>query len=92
VEAGADVVVLDEPTAHLDAGTEAVVLATIRELAASGCAVLVVAHRPELLAVADEVVAVRSAPVDAIAPAVPAPARPGDDVTTDEKGDALCVS
>jgi len=103
VEAGADVVVLDEPTAHLDAGTEAVVLATIRELAASGCAVLVVAHRPELLAVADEVVQVRSAPVDAAAAGagVPAPARPGDDVapaTTPDravdqtKDGALCAS
>lgn len=95
VEAGADVVVLDEPTAHLDAGTEAVVLATIRELAASGCAVLVVAHRPELLAIADEVVQVRSAAVDAVAAGVPAPSRPGDDLsptTDDTKDGALCVS
>ncbi len=53
---GARRLVLDEPTAHLDANAERAVVATLRELAGSGCAVLVVAHRPALLAAADRVV------------------------------------
>ncbi|AXK36171.1 thiol reductant ABC exporter subunit CydD [Streptomyces armeniacus] len=47
---------LDEPTAALDGETEAQVVAAIRRLAA-GRTVLLVAHRPALLAVADRVVA-----------------------------------
>ena len=46
---------LDEPTASLDGGTEAAVVAAVRRLAA-GRTVLLVAHRPALLAVADRVV------------------------------------
>uniref|UniRef100_UPI003D7DA693 ATP-binding cassette domain-containing protein n=1 Tax=Kineococcus sp. SYSU DK005 TaxID=3383126 RepID=UPI003D7DA693 len=53
---GARRLVLDEPTAHLDAAAEAAVVAALRELARAGCAVLVVAHRPALLAAADRVV------------------------------------
>jgi len=48
-------VLLDEPTAGLDATTEADVVAALRRLAA-GCTLVVVAHRPALLAVADRVV------------------------------------
>jgi ATP-binding cassette subfamily C protein CydD/ATP-binding cassette subfamily C protein CydCD len=48
----APVVLLDEPTANLDAGTEADVHAAIRRLAA-GRTVLVAAHRPALVALAD---------------------------------------
>ncbi|MFI5493949.1 thiol reductant ABC exporter subunit CydC [Actinoplanes sp. NPDC051859] len=44
---------LDEPTAHLDAAAEQDVIAQLRAAAARGCAVLVVAHRPALLAAAD---------------------------------------
>lgn len=54
-------VVLDEPTAHLDAGAEARVLATVRRLREEGRTVLVVAHRAALLDAADEVVHVASA-------------------------------
>lgn len=54
----AHVLVLDEPTADLDAATEARVLAALRARARAGAAVLVVAHRPELLAWADRVVSV----------------------------------
>ncbi len=53
---GARRLVLDEPTAHLDAAAERAVVATLRQLAAQGCAVLVLAHRPALLAAADRVV------------------------------------
>jgi len=54
----APLVVLDEPTAHLDASGERVVLATVRALRAQGRTVLLVAHRASLLACADSVVAV----------------------------------
>ena len=54
-------VILDEPTAHLDAAGERVVLDTVRTLQAAGRTVLLVAHRPSLIAAADEVVRVRPA-------------------------------
>jgi len=50
------VLLLDEPTAHLDAAAERLVIARLRAAAGRGCAVLVVAHRPGLLAAADRVV------------------------------------
>jgi thiol reductant ABC exporter CydD subunit len=53
----APLVLLDEPTAGLDAATEAEVVAALRRLAARRT-VVVVAHRPALLALADRVVAV----------------------------------
>lgn len=68
----APLVVLDEPTAHLDAAGERVVLATVRALKDAGRTVLLVAHRPSLVALADEVVTVRSAPL-------PPADRAGDD-------------
>jgi ATP-binding cassette subfamily C protein CydD len=60
----APLVVLDEPTAHLDAAGEQVVLATVRALAAAGRTVVVVAHRPSLVALADDVVTVHAAATD----------------------------
>ncbi|WP_018335000.1 ATP-binding cassette domain-containing protein [Actinomycetospora chiangmaiensis] len=51
-------VLLDEPTAHLDAATEARVLELLRAAASRGAAVLLVAHRPAALAAADRVVTV----------------------------------
>jgi ATP-binding cassette, subfamily C, bacterial CydD len=51
----ATLLVLDEPTANLDESTEADIVATLRRLAA-GRTVLVVAHRPALIAMADRVV------------------------------------
>lgn len=54
----APLLVLDEPTADLDAATERRVLTTLRGRAEDGAAVLVVAHRPELLAFADRTVTV----------------------------------
>ncbi|MFI7601649.1 thiol reductant ABC exporter subunit CydC [Actinoplanes sp. NPDC049681] len=54
------VLLLDEPTAHLDAVTERTVVRLVRAAATRGCAVLVVAHRPALLAEADRVVDVTS--------------------------------
>lgn len=59
------VLVLDEPTADLDRVTEQQVLATLRARAAGGTAVLVVAHRPELLRWADRVVTIAPVPMNA---------------------------
>jgi ATP-binding cassette, subfamily C, bacterial CydCD len=50
------VLLLDEPTAGLDAAMEAKVLTSVRELARSGRLVLMVAHRAAVLAAADRVV------------------------------------
>jgi ATP-binding cassette, subfamily C, bacterial CydCD len=47
------VLLLDEPTAHLDAESERQVIEALRAAADRGCAVLVVAHRPALLTAAD---------------------------------------
>ena len=47
-------VFLDEPTAHLDAVTESVLLETLRDLAHRSC-VVVVAHRPAVVEAADHV-------------------------------------
>ncbi|OKK02288.1 ABC transporter [Streptomyces sp. CB03234] len=52
---------LDEPTAALDGATEAAVVDAVRRLA-EGRTVLLVVHRPALLAVADRVVTLREAP------------------------------
>ncbi|GLY31755.1 thiol reductant ABC exporter subunit CydC [Kineosporia sp. NBRC 101731] len=49
------VLLLDEPTAHLDDVTEKAVLAGLRRRADSGTAVVTVAHRPAAIAAADEV-------------------------------------
>ncbi|TDF38731.1 thiol reductant ABC exporter subunit CydD [Streptomyces sp. WAC05374] len=52
---------LDEPTAALDGETEAAVVDAVRRLA-EGRTVLLVVHRPALLAVADRVVTLRGTP------------------------------
>jgi ATP-binding cassette, subfamily C, bacterial CydD len=52
----APVVLLDEPTAHLDPATEARVLASIVARARRGDTVVVVGHRAPVLAVADRIV------------------------------------
>lgn len=62
---------LDEPTAALDGETEAGIVDAVRRLA-EGRTVLLVVHRPALLAVADRVVTLSRR-----ASLVPGPARPG---------------
>jgi ATP-binding cassette subfamily C protein CydD len=54
----ASVLLLDEPTAHLDADTETRVLRAVVERARAGATVVVVAHRESVIAVADRVVEV----------------------------------
>lgn len=66
----AALVVLDEPTAHLDVNAEQVLLQTVAALREAGRTVLLVAHRPALLACADEVVEVADLPADVTAAAV----------------------
>ena len=58
----AALVVLDEPSAHLDQISQAVVLDAISALRDSGRTVLVIAHRQALAVVADEVVTMGLAP------------------------------
>jgi ATP-binding cassette subfamily C protein CydD len=78
----APLVVLDEPTAHLDAASEAQVIDTIRELRSQGRTVVVVAHRQAVLDAVDVRVPVRSARGDAGELAEPA----ADTVVTTSPG------
>ncbi|PFG40858.1 ATP-binding cassette subfamily C protein CydD [Georgenia soli] len=73
-------VVLDEPSAHLDAASEQHVLDAVAALRAAGRTVLVIAHRASLVAAADHVVTVTSRSVPAGAGGTPAADR-GDDVS-----------
>ncbi|WP_338027692.1 ATP-binding cassette domain-containing protein [Brachybacterium avium] len=61
----APLVVLDEPTAHLDGATEQVVLDLITTLRDAGRTVVVIAHRSRLVDLADEVSGVATALVGA---------------------------
>ena len=53
-------VLLDEPTAHLDSASEAVVVGAARTLVDAGSTVLVIAHRPAMIAAGDHVIEVHS--------------------------------
>lgn len=64
LDAGARWLILDEPTAGLDADTEATVIATLR---ATGTGALVVTHRPAVIDAADRVVALRPVAREAVA-------------------------
>ncbi|MEK9519388.1 thiol reductant ABC exporter subunit CydD [Streptomyces venezuelae] len=76
------VLLLDEPTAALDGETEAGIVDAVRRLAA-GRTVLLVAHRPALLAVADRVVTVGGAASGGDAPGTAA-----SDVARPERAEA----
>lgn len=56
----ASVLLLDEPTAHLDEAGEAAALRAIRDRAAAGVTVVMVGHRSAVLSVADQIVMVES--------------------------------
>ena len=58
VDAGSAWMILDEPTAGLDADTEASVIETLR---GSGTGVLVVTHRPAVMEAADRVITMERA-------------------------------
>lgn len=77
------VLLLDEPTAALDGETEAGVVEAVRRLAV-GRTVLLVVHRPALLAVADRVVRVGVGPAGLLLHSTPTPAPTGAAPRTDE--------
>jgi ATP-binding cassette subfamily C protein CydD len=52
------ILLLDEPTAHLDGVRERHVLQSIREIAGDGASVLVVGHRESVRAIGDRVIQV----------------------------------
>jgi ATP-binding cassette subfamily C protein CydD len=54
----APVLLLDEPTAHLDAATESWVLSAIVERARAGATVVVVGHREDVVGIGDHVIEV----------------------------------
>lgn len=54
------ILLFDEPTAHLDERGEATVLAALTERARAGATVVVVAHRPSVLAIADHIIEVHA--------------------------------
>jgi ATP-binding cassette, subfamily C, bacterial CydCD len=62
---GRPVLLLDEPTAGLDAAAEAQVLDTLRAQAAAGRIVLIAAHHPRVIAAADRVISVDHHPEEA---------------------------
>ena len=70
--AGAPLLLLDEPTAGLDAAAEAAVLGAVRGAARGGAAVLLVAHRPGAVSGADRTVGVRWADAGCEPDAAPA--------------------
>jgi len=61
----ARIIILDEPTAHLDSATQSRVLDALRELKERGHTVVVVAHREAVVALADDVITVASEREDA---------------------------
>ncbi|MEU9142420.1 thiol reductant ABC exporter subunit CydD [Streptomyces sp. NPDC048349] len=73
------VLLLDEPTAALDGETEAAVVDAVRRLAV-GRTVLLVVHRPALLAIADRVVPIAGAGTARAPLPRPTAARPGTPV------------
>ncbi|MEU1171957.1 thiol reductant ABC exporter subunit CydD [Streptomyces microflavus] len=88
---------LDEPTASLDGETEAGIVDAVRRLAA-GRTVLLVVHRPALLAVADRVVTLEPRAAEAQGPAasvaapglpVPQPLAGGEPLDARRPGDVL---
>ncbi len=73
----APIVLLDEPSAALDEATESLVVTAVNELRTQGHTVLVVAHRPALLEIADQTITLRAPDPDALIPADPTLVLPG---------------
>lgn len=60
--------ILDEPNAHIDGEGEIALVQAIRAAAARGAAVMLVAHKPTVLATANRILLLRDGMVDAIGP------------------------
>lgn len=73
----APIVLLDEPSAALDEATESLVVTAVNELRTQGHTVIVVAHRPALLEIADQTITLRAPDPDALIPADPTLVLPG---------------
>ncbi|WP_219109803.1 thiol reductant ABC exporter subunit CydD [Actinomyces sp. 594] len=84
----APLVLLDEPTAHLDAASQARVLDAVAALRAAGRTVVVIAHRAALVSLADDVIEVTSRPAtgDVLVPEA-SHAGPSDAATGDTDPD-----
>ncbi|MFE2755488.1 thiol reductant ABC exporter subunit CydD [Actinosynnema sp. NPDC059335] len=76
VRDGATVLLLDEPTAHLDRATAAKVMAAVRQAAAGGAAVVLATHRLVGQADAEDAAPARDAGVVAERPTTPRTPRP----------------
>lgn len=61
-------VVLDEPNANLDNDGELALAKTLRLLKAENCTVVLIAHRPSILTVADKILALRNGAVELFGP------------------------
>ena len=61
-------VVLDEPNSNLDADGEAALMGTIAGLKAKGTTVIIVAHRPQILADADRLLVMRDGEIALLGP------------------------
>jgi ATP-binding cassette subfamily C exporter for protease/lipase len=61
-------IVLDEPNANLDAQGEEALLAAFKEMRARGTTLVVVSHKPSLLASADKLLVLREGKVDMFGP------------------------
>ncbi|WP_245400528.1 ABC transporter ATP-binding protein/permease [Nocardia albiluteola] len=60
------ILLADEPTAHLDDASAATVLEALTARARAGATVVVVAHRPDILAIADHIVEVRASKEESV--------------------------
>jgi ATP-binding cassette, subfamily C, bacterial CydCD len=80
------VVLLDEPTAHLDGASEQAVIDALRALASRGALVLAVAHRPALRDAADRVVELAPTPAPVGAREPLAASRAADDALAPHPG------
>ncbi|UFS60763.1 thiol reductant ABC exporter subunit CydD [Subtercola endophyticus] len=73
-ELSTPLLLLDEPSSALDAGSEAALIDGLREVAASGVIVIVVSHRRAFQEAADQVVVMSPVAAPADTPAAPTPA------------------